>query len=731
MTPQEFNNKYNLPLNQQQLQAIEKTNGPTLLLAVPGSGKTTTLVARIGYLIHQCGLNPQNILTMTYTKAATRDMKNRYHSIFGDSPQNQPKFTTINALCAGIIRKYEQKTGGKAFTLIHKDHDLTNILKQIHIELTNEYPTPNLLNDLKTQTTYCKNMMLDDGEIKKIEVEGTDFPQAYQHYQQYKIQNKLMDFDDQLDYALRILRKNNDILQEYQNKYPTINIDEAQDTSKLQHEIIRTLAGPTPNLFMVGDEDQSIYGYRAAYPQALLDFERHYPGALVLKLETNYRSTGLIVQCANQFIKANSKRHDKNMKSANPTQNPILHTQCPGHQEQTNHLANMAQSCTRETAILYRFNDSSIPLIDLLLKKNIPYRCRENDSLFFTHAIVRDILDILRFAYEPHREDLFTSLYYKLGLTINKDMHQKALTAHQETGQPFFTTLENDWTLEAWRREKITDLSAGLIRLGRPGAFNTTEAIEHIQNTLGYGKYLENKNNYKAKLRTLKALAAQNPDPIAFLTRMEDLQTILKEPSGDEQSPFILSTIHGSKGLEYDHVVLIDVLDGFFPSFREDQLTHLKPEEQELLEEERRLFYVAVTRARKELEILTCSKEHSFFLRNFLSIQDHLLNPGKPSPYDQPLQPEGAQKKTAARGSRLTKGTGTRIQAYDPGMLKIHAEKYIEGFLIDHRYLGRGMITAREGKTIQVHLYNGKTAKLDLYDCMQHRLIKPHTRSRF
>lgn len=725
MDHHQFQQKYNIQLNQQQYTAITRTDETTLLLAVPGSGKTTTLVARIGYLIHHCAVDPQHILTMTYTKAATRDMKNRYTSHFGD--KNQPGFTTINALCAGIIRKFEMKTGRSAFTLIHKDNDLTHILRQIHIEHTNEHPNPNTINDLKTQTTYCKNMMLGDEEIKKIEVDGTDFPVVYQRYQQYKIDNRLMDFDDQLDYALRILKKNKDILDEYQNKYTHIHIDEAQDTSRLQHEIIRVLAGPNPNLFMVGDEDQSIYGYRAAYPKALLDFQHHYKDAVVLKLETNYRSTSLIVQCANQFIKANTNRHDKNMKSANETRTPIRHTELPGSPEQAGYLAGLAQGCTKETAVLYRFNDSSIPLIDLFHKKNIPYRCRENDSLFFSHYLVRDILDTLRFALEPGREDLFTSLYYKLGLIINKDMWGKALTAFRETGRPFLDTLENDWTLEAWRREKITELSAGLIRLGKPGAFDTTGAIEHIQDTLGYGKYLENKQNYKAKLRILKALAAQNPEPIGFLARMEELQEILKDASGDEKSSFILSTIHSSKGLEYDRVVLIDIQDGFFPSFREDQLGQLKEEDQELLEEERRLFYVAATRARKELEIVSSGKGLSFFTRGFLAIQDRILDPGKPSRYEA----EEPQKKTAARDDRPAKGYRGRIQAYDPGMLKIHAEKYVEGFLVDHLHLGRGMITAREGKTIQVHLYNGRTAKLDLYDCMQNRLIKPHTRSKF
>ena len=725
MNYQTFQHKYNIQLNEQQYTAATRTQGPTLLLAVPGSGKTTTLVARIGYLIHHCAVDPQNILTMTYTKAATRDMKNRYTSHFGD--KNQPRFTTINALCAGIIRRYEIKTTRNAFTLLHKDQDLTHILRQIHIELTNEYPNPNILNDLKTQTTYCKNMMLADGEIKNITVDGTDFPEVYQKYQQYKLDNRLMDFDDQLDYALRILKKNKDILQEYRNKYTHIHIDEAQDTSKLQHEIIRVLAGPNPNLFMVGDEDQSIYGYRAAYPKALLDFQHHYKDAVVLKLETNYRSTSLIVQCANQFIKANTNRHDKNMKSADETLTPIRHTELPGYPEQADYLAGLTKGCTKETAILYRFNDSSIPLIDLFHKKNIPYRSRENDSLFFSHAIVRDILDTLRFAMDPGREDLFTSLYYKLGLIINKTMWAKALAAFRQTGRPFLDTLENDWTLEAWRREKLADLSAGLIRLGKPGAFDTPAAIEHIQNTLGYGKYLENKQNYKAKLRILKALAAQNPEPIGFLTRMEELQEILQEARGAGKSPLILSTIHSSKGLEYDRVVLIDIQDGFFPSFREDQLGQLKEEDQELLEEERRLFYVAATRARKELEILSSGKGLSFFIRNLMSTQDHILNPGKPSRYEA----EEPQKKTAARGDRPSKGYRGRIQAYDPGMLKIHAEKYVEGFLVDHLHLGRGMITAREGKTIQVHLYNGRTAKLDLYDCMQNRLIKPHTRSKF
>ena len=289
MNYQEFTEKFNIHLNEQQNQAVQACQGPVILLAVPGSGKTTVLVARLGYLIYGLGVDPAQILTVTYTVAAARDMENRFFRVFGGQPLHTVPFSTIHSLCAGIIRHYERVRQTRAFTLISREMDQSRILRQLIHAQTGEHPGDAMVREAATQITYCKNKMLNKAEIEKISVDNLDFPKLYWAYEGWKRSHQKMDFDDQLEFARRILLKNPDILSYYRHKYRYIQVDEAQDTSKIQHVILRMLLNPEHNLFMVGDEDQSIYGFRAAYPQALLEFPKLYPEAKILWRKTIVR----------------------------------------------------------------------------------------------------------------------------------------------------------------------------------------------------------------------------------------------------------------------------------------------------------------------------------------------------------------------------------------------------------------------------------------------------------
>ena len=291
----EFVNKYNLNLNEQQKEAVENINGKILLLAVPGSGKTTVIVSRIGYMIYCKNILPENILTLTYSVSATKDMKRKYSSIFGEN--NKLQFRTINSFCVSVIREFERQTGRTAFTLFRNTEE---ILSHLYIRLKNDFPNETVIKDINSQIIYANNMLLKDSQIREIKNDNIDFYKIYKEYENYKIKNKIMDFDDQLKYAYTILKSYKNIRQKFMNRYAYINVDEAQDTSKIQHEIIKLLVNK--NIFMVGDEDQSIYKFRAAYPKALLDFEKVYEDSKVLYMETNYRSTPEILQIANNFI---------------------------------------------------------------------------------------------------------------------------------------------------------------------------------------------------------------------------------------------------------------------------------------------------------------------------------------------------------------------------------------------------------------------------------------------
>ena len=314
MTFAQFKTQYHLNLNPQQEEAVQALSGPVLLLAVPGSGKTTVLVSRIGYLIAQ-GVPPENILTMTYTVSAARDMSRRFAAFFGQPLADRLEFRTINGVCNRIIRAYERTQGRQAFQLLEDTGRQAAIIGEICRRQSGEFASESTVKAVQTAITYVKNSMISGEDLEQVEVEGVEFPPIYQEYCRLLRTHQLMDYDDQMIYAHRILKQFPQLLEQFRRRYPYLCVDEAQDTSKIQHAILRLLAGQNGNLFLVGDEDQSIYGFRAAYPQALTQFESIYPGAKVLYLEQNYRSTRPIVAAAQKFIEQNKNRRPKHMKA--------------------------------------------------------------------------------------------------------------------------------------------------------------------------------------------------------------------------------------------------------------------------------------------------------------------------------------------------------------------------------------------------------------------------------
>ena len=420
MTYEEFKTQYSIRLNRQQEEAVRQRSGPVLLLAVPGSGKTTVLVTRLGYMLHCKGIRPEQILTVTYTVAATRDMKARFISFFGEDHADKLTFRTINGLCAVVIGRYARQKGTEPFALLDDERQINSVIRDLLARTGTAFPSDLQVKDARTHITYCKNMMLTESEIHTHKVDGMDFPRVYFEYQDYLLRSRRMDFDDQMVFTYRIFRQHPDILAYFQRRWPYICVDEAQDTSKIQHAILRLLASGSGNIFMVGDEDQSIYGFRAAWPQALLEFEQVFPGAKVLKLETNYRSTRAIVEKSDAFIRRNQNRRPKKMRTENQQGSPIRRIMLEDYNRQYNYLLKVAENCEESTAVLYRNNDSALPLIDLLEQKGVPYACRQREGFFFTSPLVRDITDMLEFAFDDGNKDLFLRFYYKLDLKLKK-----------------------------------------------------------------------------------------------------------------------------------------------------------------------------------------------------------------------------------------------------------------------------------------------------------------------
>ena len=664
----EFVNTFPIQLNQQQQEAVQSTEGAVLLLAVPGSGRTTVLVTRLGYMIYCRNIHPESILTVTYTVAATKDMSKGFADRFGEEMAEKLEFRTINGICAGIIRYYGRKIGKTPFELVKEEKNTTGMLVKICQEHGMGYPTESDLKNVRTMITYIKNMLLNDKEIQKLEEESDiRIRGIYQAYCSQMREKKWMDYDDQMLYAYKMLRMDSRLLEHFQNLYPYICVDEAQDTSKIQHAIIALLAAKSENLFMVGDEDQSIYGFRAAYPEALLDFEKDHPGARVLLMEENFRSNAKIVSAADKFIQKNTMRHEKHMKAAREAGADIRKISLKSRKAQYVYLMKIAQECSTETAVLYRDNECAIPLIDLLERKHIPYRMRNAELSFFTHRTVLDIQNIIRFAMNPKDTELFMQIYYRLKLFFRKEDALNYTNISKEKDIPVWDAILQYGNLEEYQQNYVRSLRRQMKKLLD---MTGDKAVDQILVYMGYQDYLKKMGMNTNKLEIVKMIGSREDSPEKLLERLKELERIIREKKEERECRFILSTMHASKGLEYDTVYLLDVVDGILPEKVLTSMNTASKEEIGAYEEERRLFYVGVTRAKNQLNIFATGKPSRFC--------NELL--------EKNISAESYQKLSDELG---------------------------EGVIVKHRKFGKGVVTEIEGEHIRIR-FGDDEKKMDL-----------------
>ena len=728
----EFETTFSVKLNQQQKEAVQSTKGPVLLLAVPGSGKTTVLVTRLGYMIYCRNIPPESILTVTYTVAATKDMSERFAVRFGEDMAKRLEFRTINGICAMIIQYYGRRIGKTPFELVKDEKATTGMLIKICQDHGMGYPTESDLKNVRTLITYIKNMMLNEEELQKLE-EESDIRIAgiYREYCRQMREQKLMDYDDQMLYAYNILRKDPGVLAYFQNRYPYICVDEAQDTSKIQHAIIALLAAGTGNLFMVGDEDQSIYGFRAAYPEALLSFEKNHPGAKVLLMEENFRSNAKIVEAADKFIQKNTLRHEKHMRAAREAGADIREISLKSRKAQYVYLMKAAQECTTgmagmsgseehrgradasvtETAVLYRDNECAIPLIDLLERKNIPYRMRNADLSFFTHRTVLDVQNIIRFAMDPKDTELFMQIYYRLKLFFNKKDALRYAQISQEKDMEVLDAALKYGNLEKYQEDNIRNLKRQMVRiLNMPG----DEAVNQILTYMGYQDYLKKMGMNANKLETVKLIGSRVESPEKLLERLEELRTIIQEKVSDKDCPFILSTMHASKGLEYDTVYLLDVMDGILPEKVLANPRTASKEELETYEEERRLFYVGVTRAKNQLNVFTTNKP-SKFCSELLGKRNLRENQQKEYAGIKKWGDYSPAGTYGIKGNGMYHGYGTGHGSQkQPGKsYQELADALGEGMIVKHKKFGEGVVVDMEGEHIRIQ-FGDNVKNMDL-----------------
>lgn len=688
MTAEEFKIKYMQGFNPQQIKAATAVEGPLLLLAVPGSGKTTVMITRMAYMVLCCGINPQSILALTYTVSAANEMKQRYLAMCGEGLEGIPEFRTINGICAKIIARYSSKFGrGKPFDLLENEAETAKIISEVYLSVNNEYIAEAQIKEIRTAITYIKNMEIPAEEIRGLKTGIPKLELIYEAYNAKLRERKCMDYDDQMVYAKTILEKFPAILDEMQEHYRFVCVDEAQDTSEIQHSIIKLLSRKYGNVYMVGDEDQSIYGFRAAYPEALYNFESDYPGASVLYMETNYRSTGDIVDLSDAFASANSHGHEKSVRPAREARVPVEIEEIAGRDGQYKRLLHIARSCSEQTAVLYRSNDSAIPLIDLLERNKINYNCRKFDSSFFTHRVVTDISQILSFALDPSDAGAFMHIYYKLGYYITKPVAQYACRKAGENGSSVLDELVFFLEDKPNLQKKAQELRKNFTKLkSKTGS----AAIEFICNDLNYGKYVSDNGLDVNKLDILYMISAPERSSSGILRRLEELRDITSSHENRPGTPFILSTVHASKGLEYNNVYIIDVIDGIFPVI--PKIECIDDNDRKLYEEERRILYVGMTRAKNKLTLFSCAGESSEFIKEIKKI----LKYGCSFPRGKKAAPGNRKYDIISKGDTVTHkkfGSGTvdsvkkdiieiRFDNAEYGTKRIHRDAFAKGLIV-------------------------------------------------
>lgn len=605
-----FCNKYNIHLDSEQERAVETINGAILLIAVPGSGKTTVLSARLGYMILCRGIFPDSILTLSYTKNSAKDITDRLCKMFGSQFADMVRVKTVNSLAAEINARFLNTSPTKRTFKITDEKTVFQIIREILKKRGTEYPNDSEIRNVISIISKNKNLMKSESEMDENE------KSIMKEYQNALKEKWLIDYDDQIRYALMILTEHPEFLAEYQRHYQYMCVDEAQDLSKLQHTFIRTLCGRKDrnNIFMVGDEDQSIYGFRGAFPDALLSFSHDYLNPHTLFLSRNYRSSKEIVELSAKFIGKTAGRYDKDITAVRGNGGIVKFINVQNRAEQFGKIVEAAKNTGLPIAVIYRSNDSSVPLIDLLLRENIPFSSYSNrtEQRFFSSRAVEDVKAFLTYTLNEHGKNAFMKIYNKCGCWLDKRSaeyaYKKSYFERISITEALLKNGENFLPL----KPKAVEFSQ---LIAEAKSTDTAQAIKAFMNN-GYLKYVEEKNGDSNKLDILLMLAEKEPDKSRFLERLEQLKSSYDYHA--ENSRVILTTVHSGKGLEFDTVFIVDVADGLFPSIDYYDAILDRETYAEYLEE-RRMFYVAMTRAKNSLNIFSIKDKKSSFIMELQS----------------------------------------------------------------------------------------------------------------
>ena len=684
---------FKMTLTPSQKDAVEALHGPICVISCPGSGKTTVTVIRLANLMVKGGVSPQQILALTFSKASAKDMNDRFKSLF-PSLANHVKFATIHSFAFHIIRHFEQISGTR-YEFIDTPNQMTHskrqLLASIYLEKSERYLSDDEYETITGQISLLKNLMIEPHQTKEIkkyvENEVELFIQVYKAYEQKKEANFFLDYDDLLTTAYQILIHQDELRTFYQQRYTHIQIDEAQDTSKIQYELIKLVATPRNNLFLVGDDDQSIYAFRGAYPKQLLDFKQTFKDAQIIYLTENFRSSQNIVEMSSTFISHNHDRYPKEIKTPNPPSSvPVLH-HFQTEKEQFTYLMEQLKAIDdlNEVAILYRQNVSAISLIEMLERHQLPFKLQEGKLTFFTHLIVKDVVAFFHLTLNPRDAEAFKRIAKILYLSAS--VIQQTLA---QSESPYLDYLTRQVAFKtAFQRDKIRQFKLNLPKLKD---LPPKRGIHFILDTLDYESYLTKRGFIKdekervytqglAVIETLKSIASETGDIHEFLNRLSHLYQLSHQSSQQMMPAINLLTFHASKGLEFNTVFLVDCMDGITPSSSALN-QHLLHEEEEF-EEERRLFYVAMTRARHQLQILSVANKHNMLFNRSVFVKDvHQILYPKSATESLPQPKRTASGRSISELKSMNLTTSVDLKAYQIGVL-IHHQRFGDGTIID------------------------------------------------
>lgn len=589
-------------LNEEQREAVEHFEGPMLVLAGPGSGKTFTITERIKWLVQKRGVRAGNILVITFTKAAASEMKERY---LREGGRKGVQFGTFHAIFFTILKYAYHYSANN----IIRDEMRFQILRELVAETELEIEDENeFLGELAGEISRVKGERLSlehyYSQLCPVEI----FRRIFIKYQRTLERRRLLDFDDMLVYCHELLQQREDIRSMWQRKYPYILIDEFQDINRIQYDTVKLLAEPGNNLFVVGDDDQSIYGFRGSHPDIMQQFLKEYENAVVCRLGMNYRCSGNIVEAAERLIAHNKNRLPKKIRAAKDAGSQVVRKTFEKTAEQNIFLRGQIMEYRRqgipyhEMAVLFRTNPQARGLTGKLMEFNIPFLLKEHLPNLYEHWIARDILAYIMVARGERERS-------KVMRIINRPKRYVHRNAFSESYADF-EELKRFYEDKDWMVEHIEQLQSDLAMLV---SMKPYPAINFIRKGIGYDDYIRDYAEYRGIraedmfdiLDELQEEARGQESIDAWLAYIQEYGEALKEQQNakrsEDEDAVQLLTMHGAKGLEHEIVFIPDVIEGITP--------HNKAVLEADLEEERRLFYVAMTRAKQELHLYTV-KEH-------------------------------------------------------------------------------------------------------------------------